>query len=147
MNTIKPLLITSSVALVLSSGCSTAPETQTDATVLKYDVSGALAGFKGSDPSLNALLDRCAGYAVFPEIGKAGFIAGGAYGRGEVFEMTDSPAGTAKSAGAKQAKKIGYADGVSPEPLGRMPPEMSAEEGAKLGLETTLAVMKKAGVA
>jgi sugar phosphate isomerase/epimerase len=43
-------------------------------------------------------------------------------------------------------KKIGYADGVSPEPLGRIPPEMSAEEGAKLGLETTLAVMKKAGV-
>ena len=43
-------------------------------------------------------------------------------------------------------KKIGYADGVSPEPLGRIPPEMSAEEGAKLGLETTMAVMKKAGV-
>jgi sugar phosphate isomerase/epimerase len=44
-------------------------------------------------------------------------------------------------------KKVGYADGVSPEPLGRIPPEMSAEEGAKLGLETTVAVMKKAGVA
>jgi sugar phosphate isomerase/epimerase len=43
-------------------------------------------------------------------------------------------------------KKIGYADGVSPEPLGRIPPEMSAEEGAKLGLDTTLAVMRKAGV-
>ena len=43
-------------------------------------------------------------------------------------------------------KKVGYADGVSPEPLGRIPPEMSAEDGAKLGLETTLAVMKKAGV-
>jgi sugar phosphate isomerase/epimerase len=44
-------------------------------------------------------------------------------------------------------KKIGYADGVSPEPLGRVPAEMSAEEGAKLALDTTLAVMKKAGVA
>jgi sugar phosphate isomerase/epimerase len=44
-------------------------------------------------------------------------------------------------------KKIGYADGVSPEPLGRITPEMTAEESAKLGLETTLAVMKKAGVA
>ena len=44
-------------------------------------------------------------------------------------------------------KKIGYADGVSPEPLGRIPPEMSAEDGAKLGLDTTMAVMKKAGVA
>ena len=44
-------------------------------------------------------------------------------------------------------KKIGYQDAVSPEPLGRVPAEMSPEEGARLGLETTLAVMKKAGVA
>lgn len=42
-------------------------------------------------------------------------------------------------------KRIGYVDGVSPEPLGRVPAEMSAEEGAKLALDTTLAVMKKAG--
>ncbi|MEP6916984.1 MAG: sugar phosphate isomerase/epimerase family protein [Acidobacteriota bacterium] len=44
-------------------------------------------------------------------------------------------------------KKIGYTDGVSPEPLGRVTPEMTADDAAKLGLETTLAVMKKAGVA
>ena len=43
-------------------------------------------------------------------------------------------------------KKTGYADGVSPEPLGRVPDTMSPEEGAKLALATTLAVMKKAGV-
>jgi sugar phosphate isomerase/epimerase len=44
-------------------------------------------------------------------------------------------------------KKIGYIDSVSPEPLGRVPRDTPPEEGAKLGLETTLAVMKKAGVA
>ena len=43
-------------------------------------------------------------------------------------------------------KKIGYVDGVSPEPLGRVPADMPPEEGARLGLETTLAMMKKAGV-
>jgi len=43
-------------------------------------------------------------------------------------------------------RQIGYDDGISPEPLGRIPPDMSAEDGAKLGLETTLAVMRKAGV-
>jgi sugar phosphate isomerase/epimerase len=42
-------------------------------------------------------------------------------------------------------KQIGYEDGVSPEPIGRVPQSMSAEDGAKLGLETTLAVMRKAG--
>ena len=44
-------------------------------------------------------------------------------------------------------KKAGYMDGVSPEPLGRVPASMNPEEGAKLALDTTLAVMKKAGVA
>ena len=43
-------------------------------------------------------------------------------------------------------KKIGYDGGVSPEPLGRIPQEMSPEEGAKLALDTTMTVMKKAGV-
>jgi sugar phosphate isomerase/epimerase len=43
-------------------------------------------------------------------------------------------------------QKAGYTGGVSPEPLGRVPPEMSADDAAKLGLETTLAVMRKAGV-
>lgn len=42
--------------------------------------------------------------------------------------------------------KIGYEDGVSPEPLGRIPKEMTPEESARLGLETTLSALKKAGV-
>jgi sugar phosphate isomerase/epimerase len=43
--------------------------------------------------------------------------------------------------------KIGYDDGISPEPLGRVPAEMPPEEGARLALDTTRAVMKKAGLA
>lgn len=43
-------------------------------------------------------------------------------------------------------KKIGYADGVSPEPLGRVPADMSPEDAARLALQTTVDVMKKAGV-
>jgi sugar phosphate isomerase/epimerase len=43
-------------------------------------------------------------------------------------------------------KKIGYADGVSPEPLGRVPAEMTPEEAARLALQTTVAAMKKAGI-
>lgn len=44
-------------------------------------------------------------------------------------------------------KQIGYEDGVSPEVLGRIPGDMSPEEGAKLGLDASLAVMRKAGIA
>ncbi|MFN7922657.1 MAG: sugar phosphate isomerase/epimerase family protein [Bryobacteraceae bacterium] len=43
--------------------------------------------------------------------------------------------------------KAGYRDGVSPEVFGRGLKDMPPEAGAKLGLDTTLAVMKKAGVA
>jgi sugar phosphate isomerase/epimerase len=43
-------------------------------------------------------------------------------------------------------QKIGYSDAVSPEPIGRIPPEMSPEDGARLGLDTTLGVMKRANV-
>jgi sugar phosphate isomerase/epimerase len=46
----------------------------------------------------------------------------------------------------KALKDMGWEGSVSPEPLGRIPKEMSAEEGARLGLETAQAVMRKAGV-
>jgi sugar phosphate isomerase/epimerase len=41
----------------------------------------------------------------------------------------------------------GYADGVSPEIFGRGLKDMAPEDGARLGLKTTLEVMRKAGVA
>jgi sugar phosphate isomerase/epimerase len=44
-------------------------------------------------------------------------------------------------------KKIGYEHNLSPEVFGRGLKFMPPEEGARLGLERTLAVMKKAGVA
>jgi len=43
-------------------------------------------------------------------------------------------------------KKMGWEGSVSPEPLGRIPKEMSAEEGAKLGLQSAQAIMRKAGI-
>jgi len=46
----------------------------------------------------------------------------------------------------KALKKAGYTEGVSPEPLGRIYPSMAPDEAAKLALDTTLAVMRKAGV-
>ena len=43
-------------------------------------------------------------------------------------------------------RKIGYADGVSPEVFGRGLKDIPPEEGATLGLKTTTEVMRKAGV-
>ncbi|MEM7136271.1 MAG: lipid-binding SYLF domain-containing protein [Myxococcota bacterium] len=53
---------------------------------LAVDVQDALTRFEEKDPSFRATLDKAAGYAVFPEVAKGGFIVGGASGRGEVYQ-------------------------------------------------------------
>lgn len=42
--------------------------------------------------------------------------------------------------------RIGYAGGVAPEPLGRIAMDMAPEDASRLGYETTLAAMTRAGV-
>lgn len=46
-----------------------------------------LANFKNKDKSLNNFFLQAYGYAVFPTIGKAGFIVGGAHGDGVVYKQ------------------------------------------------------------
>ena len=74
------------VAAALISGCSTAPKNEGDATKLSANADATLASYKAKDPSVQALLDKSVGYAVFPDIGKGGWVVGGSYGRGQVYE-------------------------------------------------------------
>ncbi|HUK04317.1 MAG TPA: YSC84-related protein [Burkholderiales bacterium] len=53
---------------------------------LKANVQSTIARFKKTDPGVERFLKDSAGYAVFPTIGKLGFILGGGYGEGEVYE-------------------------------------------------------------
>ncbi len=46
-----------------------------------------LAHFKNKDKSLKNFFSEAHGYAVFPTIGKAGFIVGGAHGEGVVYKQ------------------------------------------------------------
>ena len=48
------------------------------------DYAHTIAVFKDS-PAVVKFFDNAYGYAVFPTIGKAGFIVGGAYGKGQVY--------------------------------------------------------------
>ncbi len=83
----KLLVLAAGVGLASVIGaCSTTPKSEASKEALTYDARGALSSFKGADPTLQGLLDRSVGYAIFPDVGKAGLIAGGAYGRGEVYE-------------------------------------------------------------
>ena len=74
------------VAAAGLSACDTAPKNQADKTALTAQGSGALTAFENSDSTLNTLIGKSVGYAIFPSVGKAGFGVGGAYGRGTVYE-------------------------------------------------------------
>jgi lipid-binding SYLF domain-containing protein len=67
-------------------GCTTAPKTERERDTLHADVQDTVEMFTRLDPGLQGFLDKAHGYAVFPTVGRAGLIAGGAYGKGEVFE-------------------------------------------------------------
>jgi lipid-binding SYLF domain-containing protein len=83
-------------AALLLAGCtSPMAKDESDRATLASESSAAMDAFTNEDPTLQPLLDKAVGYAVFPEVGKAGFIAGGSYGKGEVFE---------------KGVKVGYAD-------------------------------------
>jgi lipid-binding SYLF domain-containing protein len=77
------LLATIAVSLV---ACATAPKTAPERQALVTNAEATLKSMQARDPGLRDLLRNSAGYAVFPSIGKGGFLVGGAYGRGIVYE-------------------------------------------------------------
>jgi lipid-binding SYLF domain-containing protein len=80
-------LVTASLAGALAlSACSTTPETATDRAALSNKTTAFIENARTTDPSLSKFFDSCVGYAAIPSIAKGGFIVGGAYGKGEVFE-------------------------------------------------------------
>lgn len=93
---LKLILMAVAAGALTLSGCSSTPKTESDRVSLAAEVSAAMEGFLATDPSLRAFLDSSAGYALLPEVGKAGLGIGGSYGSGEVF--------------AKGGKKVGYVE-------------------------------------
>jgi lipid-binding SYLF domain-containing protein len=53
---------------------------------LHVDTQGAIARMKKTDPGTEAYFKQAAGYAVFPSVGKVGFVLGGGHGDGEVYQ-------------------------------------------------------------
>lgn len=80
-------LLSAAMFILFVSGC-TSPEvtSEGDRGVLASQSSAAMDAFRHADPTLTDLMDKAVGYAVFPEVGKVGFVVGGSYGKGEVFE-------------------------------------------------------------
>jgi lipid-binding SYLF domain-containing protein len=72
--------------LLALSACATAPKSAASKADLEDESMTTLSTMIRKDPGLDAHLKRSAGYAVFPNIGKGGFIAGAAYGRGILYQ-------------------------------------------------------------
>lgn len=77
------------------SGCTTAPKTEEHRENLQTNAEAALKTMTNSDKGVQQNIDSAFGYAIFPSVGKGGLIAGGAYGRGIVYE---------------QGEMVGYSD-------------------------------------
>ena len=82
----KLLVTLPTLALFALASCQTVPTSDAERSALQVNAAATLAVFVDKDPTLNDLIAECAGYAVFPSVGKGAATLGGAYGRGVVFE-------------------------------------------------------------
>jgi lipid-binding SYLF domain-containing protein len=61
------------------------PNPAADRQELSKNVSAMIAKYRKADPNIERFFKDSAGYAVFPKVGKMGFIVAAAHGDGEVF--------------------------------------------------------------
>jgi lipid-binding SYLF domain-containing protein len=89
-----PLRWTTGLALVVAlvagllGSCATAPASREEKAALVEEARSRLQQMNTEDPTLGALLQRGHGYSLFPNVGKAALVVGGAYGRGVVYERS-----------------------------------------------------------
>jgi lipid-binding SYLF domain-containing protein len=83
MSSYLAVIVASSLALF---GCASAPKSESGRAALRTDSDRALAEMIATSPDLKGVLDSAAAYAVFPNVGKGGFIVGGAGGDGVLYE-------------------------------------------------------------
>ena len=75
-----------SLALVVFALALPTARAEDDTKKLGGDVKAAVERFEKADSGLKKLFTSAQGYAVFPNVGKGGFVIGGAHGSGLVYE-------------------------------------------------------------
>ena len=79
-------LVASVLAFAALTGCSTAPHTEGGKEDLTKEAQASVDSAKKNDSSLEKVLDKAVGYAVYPTVGKGAVGVGGAYGKGVLFD-------------------------------------------------------------
>jgi lipid-binding SYLF domain-containing protein len=86
MRTIVLMCALAAVGGMWLGGCSTAPKSEAGRENLQTQAETAIQLAKNTDPGMQKFFDTAAGYAVYPSVGKGAFVAGGAYGRGILYQ-------------------------------------------------------------
>jgi lipid-binding SYLF domain-containing protein len=78
-------IVTLITTLLLLAGSPPAAAFEPDLNdQMQLEVARAILTIKKRDPGVQKFFDNAAGYAVFPNVGKGGFMIGGAWGKGLV---------------------------------------------------------------
>jgi len=101
----KKLIFAAAIA-ALAPACAHTPNTPQQQYTMQSKASSTLAEMRQQDPSIDQVLGNAYAYAVFPEVGKAGFIAGGASGSGILYEH-GRPTGNVKITQASVGAQAG----------------------------------------
>jgi lipid-binding SYLF domain-containing protein len=80
------LKILTATFVVAAGACATAPQSASEQHTLQAKATTTIGEMTAKDPNLHTVLSHSTAYVVFPEIGKAGFIVGGGFGRGVLYE-------------------------------------------------------------
>jgi lipid-binding SYLF domain-containing protein len=99
-------LIFAAVMAALVPACASTPKTPQEVSTMHNKANNTLAEMKSKDSSIEPVLNNAYAYAVFPEVSKAGFIAGGASGAGLLYER-GQPTGTVKISKASFGAQAG----------------------------------------
>ena len=113
MNSITRAAMIVAVAAGLLGGCTAAPPTPESRNALVENATLAMQDMNRMDPGVEALVRKGHGYALFPEVVKAGLGFGGGYGQGVVYE---------------QGQHVGYADLT----LGSVGPQIGGQTFSEL---------------
>jgi lipid-binding SYLF domain-containing protein len=133
----KTLLSIFLLPMILAGNMAWAFEPDTN-DKMELDVARAILQLKQKSPGMQAYFDQSAGYAVFPSIGKGGWIIGGAYGNGLVIvndkvdgytTMTQFTVG-AQIGGQKYAQFIFFRDEIALDHFKRGNFEFGAQASA-----------------
>lgn len=103
----KSTLTACTLALALTMGCASAPQTAPEQETLELEAHATLHSMTDADPGLQSVLDESAGYAVFPTIGEGALVAGVMSGVGVLYHADGEVLGHVEVRGGSIGAQVG----------------------------------------